>query len=243
VTPADTIREALYMGPVADDHPRRTLFDAALAALTELEAEVTRWQDGYDVAAMRANRAEAKVVEALRVTAAAAEVDTARAEAAEADRDRHIRLMEEMRSKPCYEAFEERDRLRIERDDYADTLRRLRQWDHLDGAGDGPYWKREIDAALDRHTNPTLNENDLRIEPWGHGTPDMSGVQKNPRGVRITHIPSGHVAEWDGEKSQLRNREIALGALRSMLALDRHTKEPDDPQIFGPPRSFPKATT
>jgi protein subunit release factor A len=98
-------------------------------------------------------------------------------------------------------------------------------------------------AALDRHTNPTLNENDLRIEPWGHGTPDMSGVQKNPRGVRITHIPSGHVAEWDGEKSQLRNREIALGALRSMLALDRHTKEPDDPQIFGPPRSFPKATT
>jgi hypothetical protein len=88
VTPADTIREALYMGPVADDHPRRTLFDAALAALTELEAEVTRWQDGYDVAAMRANRAEAKVVEALRVTAAAAEVDTARAVAAEADRDR-----------------------------------------------------------------------------------------------------------------------------------------------------------
>jgi hypothetical protein len=27
-------------------------------------------------------------------------------------------------------------------------LGRIRQWDHLDGAGDGPFWKREIDAAL-----------------------------------------------------------------------------------------------
>lgn len=30
----------------------------------------------------------------------------------------------------------------------ADLLKRLRGWDHLDGAADGPYWKREIDALL-----------------------------------------------------------------------------------------------
>jgi hypothetical protein len=83
-SPADTIREALT---ILYDHGHHDN-GPALAALTELEAEVTRWQDGYDVAAMRANRAEAKVDEALRVTAAAAEVDTARAVAAEADRDR-----------------------------------------------------------------------------------------------------------------------------------------------------------
>jgi len=29
-----------------------------------------------------------------------------------------------------------------------DLLRRLRQWDHLVEAGDGPYWQREIDAIL-----------------------------------------------------------------------------------------------
>lgn len=34
-----------------------------------------------------------------------------------------------------------------------DLLRRLRQWDHLDGAHDGPYWKREIDAVLGKE-NP-----------------------------------------------------------------------------------------
>lgn len=30
-------------------------------------------------------------------------------------------------------------------------LRRLREWDHLDGSADGPYWRREIERALDRH--------------------------------------------------------------------------------------------
>jgi len=33
-------------------------------------------------------------------------------------------------------------------DELANLLRRIRQWDHLDSAADGPYWKREIDAAL-----------------------------------------------------------------------------------------------
>lgn len=27
-------------------------------------------------------------------------------------------------------------------------LERIRQWDHLDTAGDGAYWKREIDGVL-----------------------------------------------------------------------------------------------
>lgn len=29
-----------------------------------------------------------------------------------------------------------------------ELLRRIRGWDHLDGAADGPFWKREIDKAL-----------------------------------------------------------------------------------------------
>lgn len=39
-------------------------------------------------------------------------------------------------------------RLMAERDAARELLRRIRQWDHLDGAADGPYWKQEIDAAL-----------------------------------------------------------------------------------------------
>lgn len=33
-------------------------------------------------------------------------------------------------------------------DRYRELLRRIRQWDHLDTAGDGPFWKREIDKVL-----------------------------------------------------------------------------------------------
>lgn len=30
-----------------------------------------------------------------------------------------------------------------------DVVARIRQWDYLDTAGDGPYWKKELEAALD----------------------------------------------------------------------------------------------
>lgn len=36
-----------------------------------------------------------------------------------------------------------------------DVVKRIRQWDHLDTAGDGPYWKRELDAVLALSLPPT----------------------------------------------------------------------------------------
>ncbi len=30
-------------------------------------------------------------------------------------------------------------------------LQRIREWDHLDSAADGPFWKREIDRVLKGH--------------------------------------------------------------------------------------------
>ena len=47
------------------------------------------------------------------------------------------------------------DALKAERDALAAMLRRIRAWDMLDVAGDGAYWKREIDAALDGAKEPT----------------------------------------------------------------------------------------
>jgi hypothetical protein len=74
------------------------------------------------------------------------------------------------------------------------------------------------DAAAGSSPSGALNEGDLKIEPWGRGDVMMDGVIRNPRGVRITHLPTGTVAEWDEEKSQLRNREGALALLREKLA-------------------------
>ena len=36
--------------------------------------------------------------------------------------------------------------------DLLDVIQRIRQWDHLDSAGDGPYWKFYLDAAIAKAT-------------------------------------------------------------------------------------------
>lgn len=48
-----------------------------------------------------------------------------------------------MIAEACADAIAEIECLRI-------LLTRLRQWDHLEGAADGPFWRQEIDAALAR---------------------------------------------------------------------------------------------
>ena len=49
-------------------------------------------------------------------------------------------------------------------EDALSLLRRLRQWDHLDGAGDGPYWRGEIDRVLAASPPPTTPARDALIE-------------------------------------------------------------------------------
>lgn len=43
----------------------------------------------------------------------------------------------------------DRDRLTARVAELEAVLKWIRQWDHLDTAGDGPYWKDTIDAALE----------------------------------------------------------------------------------------------
>jgi hypothetical protein len=43
-------------------------------------------------------------------------------------------------------------RLIIAAPDMLNLLKQLRQWDHLDSAGDGPFWKEQIDAVIKKAT-------------------------------------------------------------------------------------------
>lgn len=61
------------------------------------------------------------------------------------DADRRTRLWQQREENAQLNA-----QLRLDNERLRELLLRIRKWDHLGSAADGPFWKLEIDAALRR---------------------------------------------------------------------------------------------